>query len=129
MAEFHWIDSTDGGGIAIGDAVRSIKAMRKYRLGAAPVIELATKFMPTKFGGRQRPHFIIHNWITMSGSDPQPAALPAPAPAAPIIEATPVKEEPVAAAKPRPKSGSAIDSLKIAEPLTLREEMSDEIPW
>jgi hypothetical protein len=74
------------------------------------------------------------------GNEPQQAALPAPSPppdsnAAPVIEATPVKEEPAPAAavslekpakKPmRSKSGS----FNRVEPLTKSEELDDSIPW
>ena len=65
MAQFHWPDGTTGGSIAISEAVDSIRAMRRFRPGAAPVVELSSKFMNTKFGGRQRPHFVIHSWVSM----------------------------------------------------------------
>jgi hypothetical protein len=78
MAVFHWIDGSVGGSIAIREAVDSTKAMRRFRPGAAPVVELSNKFMNTKFGGRQRPHLNIVNWATMPGEEPQAAALPAP---------------------------------------------------
>ena len=76
MAEYHWVDNTTGGGIAIREAIDSIKAMRRFRPGAAPIVELATKHMPTAYGGRERPHFVIHSWVTMPGEEPPPAALP-----------------------------------------------------
>jgi hypothetical protein len=144
MAQFHWADGTVGGSIAIREAVESIKAMRRFRPGAAPVVELASKFMNTKFGGRQRPHFAIHNWVSPPGEEPQPAALPAPSPApsgsaaAPIIEAAPVveaKAEPVkdAPAAKKAKKAKQIGALDVAAPLTpvtpvtIDEEMNDSI--
>jgi hypothetical protein len=78
MAVFHWIDSSVGGSIAIRELVDSTKAMRRFRPGAAPVVELGSKHMNTRFGGRQRPHLNIVNWATMPGEEPQAAALPAP---------------------------------------------------
>jgi hypothetical protein len=33
--------------------------------------------MPTRFGGRQRPHFKITDWITFGGDSVLPAAAPA----------------------------------------------------
>ena len=109
MAQFHWPDGTTGGSIAISEAVDSIRAMRRFRPGAAPVVELSSKFMNTKFGGRQRPHFVIHNWVSMPGKEPQqPAALPAPA-------AQTVTGESI-----------ALDAI---EPVSLSEEMDDAIPF
>jgi hypothetical protein len=136
MSQYHWPDGTVGGGIAIREAVDSIKAMRRFRPGAAPVVELSSKFMNTKFGGRQRPHFEIHNWVSLPGAEPQPAALPAPplnSTAAPVIEArAEPAAKPAAAAKKKPTK--RISTLDIAAPLTpvkpvtLREELNDEIP-
>jgi hypothetical protein len=105
MHEFHWVDYlTDGGSRGIGEVVGSIKKMRKFRPGAAPVVELSTAFMPTRYGGRQRPYFDIKGWVTMPGEDPQPAALPAP---------------------------TAPDSVTIdaVKPVTIDEEMNDKIPF
>jgi hypothetical protein len=139
MSQYHWPDGTVGGAIAIREAVDSIKAMRRFRPGAAPVVELSSKFMNTKFGGRQRPHFAIHNWVSLPGEEPQPAALPAPPPnstAAPIVEAkAEPATEPVKPAKaPKKKPAKRIGTLDVAAPLTsvkpvtLAEEMNDEIP-
>ena len=109
MAQFHWPDGTTGGSIAISEAVDSIRAMRRFRPGAAPVVELSSKFMNTKFGGRQRPSFVIHSWISLPGKEPQqPAALPAPA--APAV------------------TGESI-ALDAVEPVSLSEEMDDAIPF
>ena len=41
----------------------------------SPVVALADTFMPTRFGGRQRPHFVIKRWISLDGEQ---NALPAP---------------------------------------------------
>ena len=111
MAQFHWPDGTTGGSIAIREAVDSIKAMRRFRNGAAPIVELKSIFMPTKFGGRQRPHFKICNWVSLPNEEPQPAALPAP--------------EAGTAAAAQPNSVA----LKTVKPISLAEEMSDEIPF
>jgi hypothetical protein len=109
MAQFHWPDGTTGGSIAISEAVDSIRAMRRFRPGAAPIVELSSTFMPTKFGGRQRPHFVVHSWVSMPGKEPQqPAALPNPA--APTV------------------TGEAI-TLDAVEPVSLAEEMDDDIPF
>jgi hypothetical protein len=149
MRQFHWADDTTGGKIAIRDIVGSITKMRRFRPGAMPVVEFSTTYMPTAYGGRQRPHFEIHNWIAMPGEEPQPAALPAPAAepassagppiieAEPVVEAAPViegKAEPVKAPAAKPAKKKRIGTLDVAKPLTpikpvtLREELDDEIP-
>ena len=107
MGEYHWADSTTGGSIAIKTAIGSIKAMRRFRPGAAPVVELSDTFMPTQFGGRQRPHFVVHSWISLPGEESQPAALLAPTPAI---------------------AGESI-TLDAVEPVSLSEEMNDVIPF
>jgi hypothetical protein len=133
MRRFHWADNSTGGRIAIDDIVGSTKEMRKFRPGSVPVVGLATTFMPTQFGGRDRPHLEIHNWIAMPGGEPQPAALPAPTPslngnAAPAIDAEPAKSVPAA------KPAKPITALDVAAPLTpvkpvsIAEELDDEIP-
>jgi hypothetical protein len=101
MAQYHWADGSVGGSIAIREAVESTKAMRRFRPGAAPVVELSSKHMNTKFGGRERPHFEILNWITLPGSE-------APSPGN--------------AALPAPPAG-----IKAVEPVSIAEELNDEI--
>lgn len=101
MAQYSFPTSTTGGAIAIRELMDSVKAMRRFRPGACPVLELSHKFMNTKFGGRQRPHFVVHNWVGGITGEEQPAALPAPAAAL----------------------GATI------KPVTLHEEMNDDLPF
>jgi len=74
-----------------------------------PVVILSDTFMPTKWGGRQRPHFKIVRWVRLGGEGGEVEALPPPppTPAAPssVQSAPPVVEEP-----------------------SLREELDDDIP-
>jgi hypothetical protein len=117
MVQYTWADSTIGGAIAIRDVTDAVKAMRKFRPGACPVIELTDKFMPTNYGGKQRPHFIIHSWVGgVTSEEPTADALPAPN--------TPTSS-PVPAVTIQSKSFALGDAV---EPVTLREEMNDEIP-
>ena len=110
MGEYHWVDNTTGGGIAISDAVGSIKAMRRFRPGAAPIVELSSTHMPTKYGGRQRPNFKIHGWVSLPGEESKPVALPAP-------------DAPTAAVQPNSIT------LKAVKPVSVGEELDDSIPW
>jgi hypothetical protein len=112
MKQYHWADWTIGGGIAIREAIGAIQEMRKFRPGAAPVVELSTTFMPTRFEGRQRPDFIIHSWVALPSEEQQPAALPAPA-AAPAPTTIEVQPESI--------------TLTPVKPVSIGEEMNDEI--
>jgi hypothetical protein len=65
-------------------------------------VELSAKPMKTKFGMKQRPHFKIIDWRDLSG-EPQAAITP-----------------------PTPPMREVGASVK---PVSLKEEMADEIPW
>jgi hypothetical protein len=83
MARFTYATGTVGGTIAVRDLAERTTWMRKYRGESVyPVVTLSDTFMPTRFGGRQRPFFKIMRWITFGpGGDTLPAseqpALPA----------------------------------------------------
>jgi hypothetical protein len=129
MDTFTYVTSTIGGGIAVRDLVDKVKMMRRYRGLVSPIVTLADTQFNTRFGERRRPHFNIVDWVHMAGgSEPQQAALPAP-----VIEAVPVKAEPVkevSAEKPAKKPRKSRKSgLKRVEPLTLKEELNDALPW
>jgi hypothetical protein len=73
--KFTYVTGTTGGHMAVGDLSDKIKVMRRLRgMRVYPVVTLSDTFMPTKFGGRQRPHFKIARWICLDGD----TALPAP---------------------------------------------------
>jgi hypothetical protein len=139
MNTFTYVTSTIGGGIAVRDLVDKVKMMRRYRGQVSPIVTLADTLFKTRFGERRRPSFHIVDWIRMGGDEPQQAALPAPSPpsdssTAPVIEAKPepVKEEPAptaAVSQPAKKPRRSKSGLTHVAPLTLKEEMSDEIPW
>jgi len=150
LDQFSFPTATTGGAIAIGELVRKIKWMRELKgPHLVPVVCLSDKFMQTKFGGRQRPHFLIKRWVTMGNGGEEQVLLPAPA--APSLTPGQAAEnsadesagtpanviEPVesaAAAKPATKMRTTkrgitrIDTNVVAEP-TLREELNDEIPF
>jgi hypothetical protein len=66
MDRYTYPTGTTGGAIAVSDLVDRAKWMRKFRGEKVfPVVKLADVFMPTRFGGRQRPHFLIQRWIIL----------------------------------------------------------------
>jgi hypothetical protein len=51
--------------------------MRRFRgQNVYPVVTLSDTFMPTRFGGRQRPHLEIKRWITFGDGTALSAAEP-----------------------------------------------------
>jgi hypothetical protein len=75
--------------------------------------------MPTNFGGRQRPHFLVGRFIAMDGSvgEDLVPALPSPNPA----ESESAK--PVMTEQNDQFAGQTVD------PPSLKEELQDEVPW
>ena len=104
--------STTGGGMACRDLSDKVAWMRKYRgPRVSAVITLSDRFMPTKYGGRQRPHFEVVRWIgfdTGEGGDALPAPKPALAGGAAATPETPPWNE-------------------VEEP-SLKEELNDDLP-
>jgi hypothetical protein len=111
MDRFTFPTGTVGGQRAVREVVDKTKWMRK--LGGAhvyPVITLSDAFMPTAFGGRQRPHFEITRWVSFA---PDETALPAPLGPDTAVE----RAVQIVPGQPR-----------TIGPPTLAEEMNDEIP-
>jgi hypothetical protein len=116
MDRYTFPTGTVGGGIAVRELRDKIVWMRRFR-GARvyPVLTLSDTHMRTRFGGRQRPHFIVKRWIVLDGGEG--TALPAPANQGPRpIE--PAKAEAVPGQEPR-----------TVEPPSRKEELDDEIPF
>ena len=86
MDKFTFPTGTVGGRIAITELRDKLMWMRKTRgSNVYAVVTLGDKHMPTRFGGRQRPHFNIVKWTRLGGQGGEEiAALPSPssAPAA-----------------------------------------------
>jgi hypothetical protein len=78
MTRYSYPTGTTGGSIAVRELVDQTKWMRRFRgANVYAVVTLGDKFMPTRFGGRQRPHFNIKRWMSLGGGDAEQAALPA----------------------------------------------------
>lgn len=116
---YTYVTSTIGGGIAVRDLVDRTKWMRQFRgENVYAVVGLSNTFMNTKFGGRQRPHFIVKRWVALGGEGAlpptEPPALTGPQTVAPPKEATSDDAD----KKP---------GLKEVKPVTLNEELNDAI--
>jgi hypothetical protein len=104
MDRYSFPTGTVGGAIAVRDLVDKTKWMRRFRGdNVYPVVTLSDTFMKTRFGGRQRPNFLIKRWIGLSSEE---AALPAPTPTAPPLQP---------------------GAHEVKEP-SLSEEMDDDLP-
>ena len=115
MDRFSYPTGTTGGSIAVRELVDRVKWMRRFRgQHIFPVISLSDTHMKTRFGGRQRPHFIIRRWVNLG---PEGKALPAPTPELERFAAGPAKPAEVATADPP----------TVDEP-TLGEQLNDFIP-
>jgi hypothetical protein len=103
FAEYTWTaGDTDGGQRCIEDLNKKIKMGRKFhgKLVFA-VVTLSDTFMPTQFGGRQRPHLIFKRFVCLDGGDgaalpeapPPLISPPADEPEEPVLFSTAVPED------------------------------------
>lgn len=151
MDRFSFPTSTEGGVRAVRELVYRIKWMRKLKGHVYPVITLSDTFMPTRYGGRQRPFFDVKEWIRLGGDQspmpptanaalekpsttetPAPQAQAMPVPAQTERQAqTPSKTQAQAATKkPAPtQSASKTAGLQTVEEPSLGGQMNDEISF
>lgn len=142
MERYSYPTGTIGGSIAIGELAQSTRWMRTYRgADVYPVVRLTDTFMPTQFGGRQRPHFNIVRWVAFGADQqalqaPELPALPAPADnkaqadtASPPTQQPKVESpqsKPATATTKQPRKAAA--KLQTVDPPSKDEEFDDEIP-
>ena len=72
MSRYTWIDQlTVGGSIAMSELVDQTRLMRKFRqANVVPKVRLSNIYMHTRYGGRQRPHLPVADWIILDGGPP-----------------------------------------------------------
>ena len=158
MAIYSWPTDTDGGTRAITELRDQTLRMRRFRTaGVFPLVELADTFMPTRFGGRQRPHLKIVEWVRPAGEGAAlieaaaapslpPPATPAPATPTDLPESkqagppTEVPAKSAASLAPEAPTTPAVPGkrgrkkptpmgLESVPAVTIDEELNDEIPW
>jgi hypothetical protein len=125
MDRYTFPTGTKGGAIAVRDLVDRTVWMRRFRgPHAYPVVRLRDTFMPTRFGGRQRPHFDIVRWVKF-GDDG--TALPVANP--PLLQnqsGTAVKPPTIGPDVIKPVAAGSPQSVK---PVTASEAVDDSIPF
>lgn len=147
LDRYSFPTGTTGGSIAVRDLVDKTKWMRRFRgQHVYPVIVLSDTYMNTKWGGRQRPHFLIKRWVNLGADEKM---LPAPGPTSPpasaqealdYFAAEPSAEQP----KPVPRTVEEptkrkttkrgvtridVPALKTVEEPSTKEVLDDEIPF
>jgi hypothetical protein len=104
LDKYTFVTSTTGGGICCRDIAEKVTWIRKYRGPSVnAVVTLSDTFMPTQWGGRQRPHFNVVRFVGFDGS--AIAALPGP--------------------RPSLEGGAVVNEVE--EP-SLQEELDDDLP-
>jgi hypothetical protein len=147
LDKYTYATNTIGGTRALSELAQKIEWAQKYRgPGVRPLVHLSSIWMPTRFKGRMRPHFIaLPDWILPDGSKgalvqkptPQitgPAGAAAAIPsAAAKLDAFAGNAPPVAPSAPKPPTPSqkvlAKAGLQTVREPSLAEEMKDSIPF
>jgi hypothetical protein len=114
-AGFTFPTSSTGGDRAVRELAECMqRAQMVQGPSFFPLVTLTDVHMPTQFGGRQRPHFVIKKFVQL-GTPNAGAPLPAPQAAASLPAGSPE-----AATKPQPSD---------AQKPSLREELNDDLPF
>jgi hypothetical protein len=132
--QYTFPTSTVGGGIAVRELIDRIIWMRRFKGNKVyPVVQLATRLMPTQYNptGRPRPHFEIVDW---AGLNPTSDKLIPASDARQLPPQQPVEQPSEVAADKSEKAEKlkaalrAIDMQTVAPP-TAKEVTGDEVPW
>jgi hypothetical protein len=122
MQKYTWPSrvETIGADICVREFREKVRLMRQFRGECVyAVVALRDTYMPTRFGGRQRPDLVPVRWIKLGPSE---TALPAPTtPALPSPDVQAHSDQPVKTIDPQ-------SEIQTVEPPSLREQMNDEIP-
>ncbi len=129
MQCYSFPTSTMGGFRCIRELDDRIKRMRWFKgANVYPTVRLTHTFMPTRFGGRERPHLEIkaNAWIKIGGGEAE--ALPSPQAPLPPPQQAQIAPE---ASPPQAQAVSEAETIKVesvSEP-TLQEELNDKVPF
>ena len=108
---FTFINSTVGASIAVDRLKTKVQWMRQLRgANVVPVVQLDSKPMKTKLGPKQRPEFTVCDWRQLGGGE--------------LKNVNPARVE-HQQQQPHPDDCAGLQPV---EPVSIEEEMSDEIP-
>jgi hypothetical protein len=86
--------------------------MRRMRgANVTPLVKLASRPMPTQFGKKIRPYFEIVNWLEPGSGSPQ------------------LEHQPHGNSGGSPGNAYAAAKMRTVKPVTVAEDLNDEIPW
>jgi len=107
MGLYTYATGTVGGGMAVREITDRIRWIRKARgANVHPVVALSDVHMRTRFGGRQRPQFVVKRWVVLGDGAADHAALPGPTAGG---------------------AGGDASGMRTVEPPSVREELEDGI--
>jgi hypothetical protein len=141
LDKYTYATNTIGGTRALSELADKIAWAQKYRgPGVRPLVQLSSIWMPTRYKGRMRPHFIVlPEWILPDGSKGELVHKPSPqisgpAGAAAAIPATPTAADKLDAFSGKSDAPAATPAAKPATPAqesasepSLAKQMQDEI--
>jgi hypothetical protein len=125
LDKYTYATNTIGGTRALSELADKITWAQKYRKrpDIRPLVHLSSIWMPTKYKGRMRPHFVVlPDWILPDGSSGELVHKPAPQISGPAGAAAASPTMPTAA-KPDVVAGNASAPAPAAKPATPPQEM------
>ena len=123
MVRYWWPSpiTTVGSAICVRELAAQTKLMRSYRgEHVYPQVEPSHTFMPTNYGGRERPSLPVKGWVRFG----EGGNLVLPAPNKPVLTGSAT-----ATVEPKSTATSNPAGMQRVEPLTAKEVTQDEIPW
>ena len=130
---YTYINSTVGARIAVERLNDKLELMRRMRgADVTPIVALDSRPMKTNFGQKLRPEFRVLEWIDMAPPPPaitHQAVLQLEQHKAAPREPKPAAEPPSTKAEKTENSKKTTKVGKPVEPVSVAEEMNDEIPF
>jgi hypothetical protein len=106
---YTFINGTVNARIAVERLTEKVRAMRILRgQRVTPIVELGSKPMSTSFGQKMRPEFIVVDWRELGGGS--------------LVETKPTPQLP-------PAQDAQQQIGKPVKPVSVAEELNDELPW
>jgi hypothetical protein len=121
MVRYWWPSpvTTIGSAVCVRELVAQTKLMRSFKgEHVYPLVDLSHTFMPTNYGGRERPNLVVKNWVRFG----EGGSLVLPAPNKPVLTGS-------AAATVESKAAATSNPLGMqrVEKPTAKEVTQDEI--